>query len=312
MTDEDAPSAVDVVIVAFNSAARLRTLLPTIVSAHGIGMVVVVDHGSDDSASVAEAAGAVSIRDASNPGFGAGQNNGRTRTTAPFLLILNPDLTIDIGAVTRALGAFVDPTIAGVQGVIRSAATGSPERSAGRLIGPWHLWGRLIHARALLRIGLVQGLVRRSASFSDHVDRATERPRRVEALGATATLFRVEALNSVDGFDERIFMYGEDQDLCARLGAAGWGLLTLPDEWAVHGDGESSPSSWDRERAFWNGTLSCAALHWETAPWFLGVLAATARAITLGVRRPRHTGAALRSVLFEPLLLRRQSTVTRS
>ena len=57
-------------------------------------------------------------------------------------------------------------------------------------------------------------------------------------------------------------MYGEDQDLCARLGAAGWRLLSVPEDWAVHGDGESSPSSWDRERAFWNGTLSYAALHW--------------------------------------------------
>ena len=260
MTDEDAASTIDVVIVAFNSAARLRVLLPTVVGAYGIGTVVVVDHGADGCASIAEAAGAVSIRDASNPGFGAGQNNGRRLTTAPFVLVLNPDLTIDIGAVTRAVGAFADPTIAGVQGVIRAASTGAPERSAGRLFGPWHLWGRLTHARALLRIGPVRGLVRRSARFSDHVDRVPERPRTVEALGATATLFRVAALNSVDGFDERIFMYGEDQDLCVRLGAAGWRLLTVPEDWAVHGDGESAPSSWDRELAFWNGTLSYAAL----------------------------------------------------
>ena len=59
MTDEDAPSTVDVVIVAFNSAARLRALLPTVVGAHGIGTVVVVDHGTDGSASIAAAEGAV-------------------------------------------------------------------------------------------------------------------------------------------------------------------------------------------------------------------------------------------------------------
>ncbi len=38
MTDEDAASTVDVVIVAFNSAARLRALLPTVVGANGIGI----------------------------------------------------------------------------------------------------------------------------------------------------------------------------------------------------------------------------------------------------------------------------------
>ena len=38
MTDEDAASTIDVVIVAFNSAARLRALLPTVVGANGIGI----------------------------------------------------------------------------------------------------------------------------------------------------------------------------------------------------------------------------------------------------------------------------------
>jgi N-acetylglucosaminyl-diphospho-decaprenol L-rhamnosyltransferase len=304
MTDEDAASTVDVVIVAFNSASRLRALLPTVVGASGIGAVVVVDHGADGSASIAEAAGAVSIRDASNPGFGAGQNHGRRLTTAPFVLVLNPDLAVDVDAVIRAVETFADPTIAGVQGVIRSASTGAPERSAGRLIGPWHLWGRLVHARALLRLGPVRHVARRSARFSDHVERVTDRPRPVEALGATATLFRVEALNGVGGFDERIFMYGEDQDLCARLGAAGWRLLTIPDDWAVHGDGESAPSSWDRERAFWNGTLSYAALHWSTPSWLAGLAAGIVRTLTLVARRPRRFVSVVRSLVVEPIRLR--------
>jgi N-acetylglucosaminyl-diphospho-decaprenol L-rhamnosyltransferase len=305
MTDEDAASAVDVVIVAFNSATRLRALLPTVVGADGIGVVVVVDHGADGSASIAEAAGAVAVRDPSNPGFGAGQNHGRKLTSAPFVLVLNPDLTIDIDAVVRAVGSFADPTVAGVQGVIRRASTGAPERSAGRLIGPWHLWGRLVHARALLRVGPVRTVARRSARFSDHVDRVTVGPRPVEALGATATLFRLEALNGVGGFDERIFMYGEDQDLCARLGAAEWQLLTVPDEWAVHGDGESAPSSWERERAFWNGTLSYAALHWSMPGWLAGLAAGIVRTFTLAARRPRRSVSVVRGLVVEPIRLRR-------
>jgi GT2 family glycosyltransferase len=220
------------------------------------------------------------------------------------VLVLNPDLTIDIDAVTRAVEHFEDPTIAGVQGIIRAASTGAPERSAGRLLGPWHLVGRLTHARALLRIGLVRAVVRRSAHFSDHVDRVPDRLRPVEALGSTATLFRAEALACVGGFDERIFMYGEDQDLCARLGEAGWQLLSAPDDWAVHGDGESAPSTWDRERAFWNGTLSYAALHWSTRSWLLGLTAGIGRSLGLIARRPRHIRSVVQSLVAEPIRLR--------
>ena len=249
MTDEDAASTIDVVIVAFNSAARLRALLPTIVGAYGIGTVVVVDHGADGSAGIAEAAGAVSIRDASNPGFGAGQNNGRRLTTAPFVLVLNPDLTIDIGAVTRvsrSLRGSDDRRRTGRHPGGDDGRARAQRRATLRAVAP--LGAADPRPRACCGSDAVRGLARRSARFSDHVDRVSERPRPVEAARRDCDpVPSRSALNSVDGFDERIFMYGEDQDLCVRLGAAGWRLLTVPEDWAVHGDGESALSSWNRE-----------------------------------------------------------------
>jgi GT2 family glycosyltransferase len=100
-------------------------------------------------------------------------------------------------------------------------------------------------------------------------------------------------------------MYGEDQDLCARLGAAGWRMLTVPGEWAVHGDGESAASSWDRELAFWNGTLSYAELQWSTPEWHAGLAAGIVRALTLAVRRPRGFVSVVRRLVVEPIHLRR-------
>ena len=200
--------------------------------------------------------------------------------------------------------AFADPTIAGVQGVIRAASTGASERSAGRLLGPWHLWGRLTHARSCC--GSAPYVASRAVRLASPItSTASPRPRPVEALGATATLFRVAALNSVDGFDERIFMYGEDQDLCVRLGATGWRLLSLPEDWVVHGDGESAPSSWCRELAFWNGTLSYAALNWSTPEWLVGLAAGIGRSIGLIARRPGQVRSVVKGLMIEPTRLRR-------
>ncbi len=53
------------------------------------------------------------------------------------------------------------------------------------------------------------------------------------ASGA-ATLFRREAYASVGGFDEAIFMYGEDVDLSWRLRARGWRITYQPTCAVVH------------------------------------------------------------------------------
>jgi GT2 family glycosyltransferase len=53
------------------------------------------------------------------------------------------------------------------------------------------------------------------------------------ASGA-ATLFRREAWEAVGGFDEALFMYGEDVDLSWRLRAAGWRLTYQPRCAVVH------------------------------------------------------------------------------
>ena len=53
-------------------------------------------------------------------------------------------------------------------------------------------------------------------------------------MSGAATLFRRSAFEAVAGFDEAIFMYGEDVDLSWRLRAAGWRLTYRPKCAVVH------------------------------------------------------------------------------
>jgi GT2 family glycosyltransferase len=53
-------------------------------------------------------------------------------------------------------------------------------------------------------------------------------------VSGAATLLRRSAFEAVDGFDEAIFMYGEDVDLSWRLRAAGWRLTYQPRCAVVH------------------------------------------------------------------------------
>jgi GT2 family glycosyltransferase len=303
------PPAIDVSIVAFGSAERLRALLPALVRHPAIRTVVVVDHGDGGSAGVAAELGATAVHDPANPGFGAGQNHGRRLTRAPFLLVLNPDLTVDVDAVTAAVDAFDEPLVAAVQGVIVNETTGAPERSRGRSIRPVHLWGRLVHARSLLRLRVVRAAARHVPLLRDHVERVPPRVLDVEWLAATAVLFRRDALDDVGGFDEQFFLYGEDLDLCRRLTDRGWRLLASPDVWAHHASGESSGDRWRRELVWWEGTLRFACLHWSGGSWALGASAGAARAVTLALRHPSRSLDVVRRLVVDPVRRRRAARV---
>ena len=296
----------DVVVVAYDSRDEIAGCLASVQGAEGLGMVVVVDHGSDGSADVAAATGATVVRDPSNPGFGAGHNGGVGRTTAPAVLLLNPDARLVPGAVAQGLTVLGERTgVAAVQGVVLDADSGDPERSAGVALGPAHLWGRALRLRSLLGWGPVRRLAGRVPSLSDHVDRVPDTVSEVESLAATALLVRRSAFDEVSGFDERYFLYGEDVDLCRRLRGAGWTLVALPVPWATHRAGSSHRSEWRREVQWWRGTMIYAARWYDPRAWTSAVGAAVVRAVTLAVRRPRRAGDAWQSMVAEPRRVRR-------
>ena len=302
----DPEARFDVVVVAYDSLAEIADCLASVQGAEGLGTVVVVDHGSDGSADVAAACGATVVRDPSNPGFGAGHNGGVGRTTAPAVLLLNPDARLVPGAVARGLAVLDErPRVAAVQGVVLDADGGGPERSAGVALGPAHLWGRALRLRSLLGWGPVRRLAGRVPSLSDHVDRVPDDVSEVESLAATALLVRRSAFAEVGGFDERYFLYGEDVDLCRRLRGAGWTLVALPVPWATHRAGSSHRSEWRREVQWWRGTMIYAARWYEPRAWASAVGAAVVRAVTLAARRPGRARDAWRSVVAEPCRVRR-------
>ncbi|HEV3449899.1 MAG TPA: glycosyltransferase family 2 protein [Acidimicrobiia bacterium] len=303
-------ATLDVVIVAYDSRATIGSCVRAARALPGVGEVLVVDHGRDGSAAEAQDAGAGVVRDTSNPGFGAGQNHGVRETTAPFVLLCNPDAVVD--AVGVAAGARLladDPSVAAVQGVIVHRGSGSPERSQGRELGPVHLLGRAVGARRLLRHDPARRLARRIRGVADHVDRVPTTPTAVESLAATALLVRRRAFDQVRGFDSGYFLYGEDLDLCRRLRADGWRLVALPERFAVHDGGGSSVTPVGRELAWWRGTLRFAARWWSRPAWCAAVAAAALAWLRLSVRHPARAGDAARALFIGPGRDRRERRV---
>ncbi len=197
--------------------------------------VVVVDNASaDGSAEVTETrsgAGVRLIRETMNTGFAAAVNRGLRETSAPWVLLLNPDCAPHPDFVGRLLGAVVERPEDREIG----AVTGRLLRAADASLAPSHV---------LDAAGMVV------TASGRHFDRGAGEPddgrysHPAWVFGGTgaATLFRRSALDDVaypDGqvLAESFFAYREDAELAWRLQWRGWRCLYVPDAVAVHGRG---------------------------------------------------------------------------
>jgi GT2 family glycosyltransferase len=145
-----------------------------------------------------------------NVGFGAGHNLlARQAGAADRLLILNPDVEfIQPASMDRLWAALGDTPGAKAAGPRLVTEQGAPQRwDHGRLRGP----------RA--RIAMLAG---------DSYWRPTDRSQVVAWVSGAVLLVDRAAFEEVGGFDERFFLYKEEEDLCLQLRRRGHRILYEP------------------------------------------------------------------------------------
>jgi GT2 family glycosyltransferase len=182
--------------------------------------VLVVDDGStDDSAAIAEAAGARVLRLAENGGFARAANAGVAAVSAEAVALVNTDVVLDANWLERAVGAL-EPGAGAV-------ATKMVDLEDPRV---------LYSAGDVLRR---DGVCEQRGRFE--LDRgAYDEPGEVFSACAGAALYRRAAVLGAGGFDERLGMYLEDVELGLRLRLAGWGCAWEPRAVARHAGAGSS------------------------------------------------------------------------
>jgi len=150
-----------------------------------------------------------------NLGFGGGHNLLARGTDAPYLLILNPDVEIcGAGSVERLLAV--------VMGGDRVVAAGP------KLVGPDDAAQPYDHGR--LRGIRAEVALRGGHSYW----RATEVRQEVAWVSGAAMVLDRDAFTAVGGFDEKLFLYKEDEDLCLRLREAGDRVIYEPAVRVLH------------------------------------------------------------------------------
>ncbi|HEY8565386.1 MAG TPA: glycosyltransferase family 2 protein [Beijerinckiaceae bacterium] len=269
------------IVVCHDSAHALPDCLDAL-AGQGVPTIVVDNASTDGSAALAEARGARVLRLGRNEGYGRANNRGVAAADAPFALILNPDVILDDGAAAALVA------------------------SAARLPDAAILAPRLVEADGRVffqpRSHLAPYLKNPGGRL--HVP---EGEACTPFVSGACLLVRRDAFLALGGFDENIFLFYEDDDLCRRAADAGHSILYVPQAGARHGRGRSSAPAPGRVfRSRWHQAWSKAYVSRkyglpDTARAMLALNAPKAAAALLTMRRStieRYAGSAAGALAF--------------
>ncbi len=234
---------VDVVIVNYKSAdhtARCVAAVHAVAASDGVTAHAIVVNNADApamlDAAIANSGGAMVLHNAANTGFGAACNQGAARGDAPYILFLNPDATLEPGALRLCRDFLADPAQAafGIVGPEIVDAAGTFVLSCSPLPTPRDLLFRTV--------GLHLILPNRGYPYLSAADHAHSGP--VGQVMGAALMIRRDLFAQLQGFDEGFFLYYEEVDLCAHARAMGKGCYYLKEARVRHvGAGSSGQDS---------------------------------------------------------------------
>lgn len=195
-----------IVIINYNSGDVIGDALAPLA---GTFPLVIIDNGTQDG-SLARLQrtypDATYIINDDNQGFGTAINQGMERVETEFALLLNPDALIDLEAIRHLLEIAENDPAAGIVAPYLS----SPNR------------------------GLELDIMGPHETNHGPADIVPEGDFCTWFATAAVWLIRKSALSEIGGFDENLYVYAEDLDICRRLSLAGYSIIVAPEARGTH------------------------------------------------------------------------------
>ncbi len=220
-----------IVIVNWNGLAVLRPCLASIFgSPQGLELEVIVVDNSSTDASVEmvqrEFPKTVLVRNQRNLGFAAANNQAFAVARGRYVLLLNNDTLVLVGALAASVRYLDAHPGVGALG----CRVEFPDRSFQTSCYRFNDLPELVMGR-LLPLGSVGG---ERLNMGRYWGRQFTEPTEVDVVAGCFLIVRKEVLASVGGFDEDFFMYGEDEEWCSRIKRAGWRIIYFPGATIIH------------------------------------------------------------------------------
>ena len=229
---------VSVLIVSFNTRELTLACLESVYAqTQDVEFeVIVVDNASTDGSAAAVEEGFSAVRLlalSENRGFAAATNLAAEHARGEFLLLLNPDTVVLVGAVQQLVRFAREQGGRGVFGGRTLYPDGSLNHAS--------CWGRITLWSTLCEASGLSSLLRRSRWLDPESLGSWRRDevRDVDIVSGCLMLIDHGSWRELGGFDPAFFMYGEDADLCLRAAARGLPVRIDPRSLVVHYGGAS-------------------------------------------------------------------------
>ncbi len=222
---------VRVVVVTWSSDEVLPDFLGSLPAAVSQAVEVVVADNASPAGAPAVPDGVRLLETGGNLGYGKAANLGASGFEGDWLVVANPDVHWEPGALDELLAAgrrwpsagCLGPAIRTVDGKLYPSARAFPSlgRGLGHAVFGWwwpaNPWTRSYRAESGSPVEGPAGW-----------------------LSGSLMLLRRQAWEQVGGFDPKFFMYCEDMDLCRRLAEAGWQNVYVPSAVITHVGGHAT------------------------------------------------------------------------
>lgn len=224
-------SKLSIIIVNWNTCELLRSCLYSIFRYCGdlAPEIIVSDNASTDGSVEmvkSEFPMVMLLENRENLGFGSANNRGLQKATGDMILFLNPD--------TQFIDASLKKTIAFYQQRLEAGFVGCRLLNADHSLQPsaFQFPGLLAHLAVNLGLHIFLPTVyRKKIAF---LPRDHDNTFPVAWMRGAFLLINKEKLHRIGIFDEAIYMYGEDLDLCLRARQTGLTNYYFADARIVH------------------------------------------------------------------------------
>lgn len=190
-----------------------------------------------------------------NVGFGKAQNAAVKLAQGEYVLICNPDVEVQEGALDRLLEFADQQKDFGVIGPRLLYVDGGVQESARRFPRISDLVVKRLGLSKMFPKGMKKYLMKGHNFFS---------PTKVDWLVGAVMLMKREQFLKIGGFDDRFFLFFEDTDLCRRLHEEELGVWYLPDSEFFHSKERLSERGfWPFKKVFWIHLASAGKYFWK-------------------------------------------------
>jgi len=214
-----------IIILSYNTKNLLLKCVQSVVAKYSDQIkkneleLIVVDNASvDGSVQAIEKVKEIKlIENKENYGFSKGNNIGAGKASGEYILFLNSDTKVEDQGLLKMIDFLDNNKNAGILGGSLLNLDGSKQSSCGNFYNLFNLTIALMAGERL-------GLIRKRPAKIDKVD----------WVSGASMMVRRNLFEKLRGFDEKLFMYMEDMELCFRAKKLGYQTFFYPEVKIIH------------------------------------------------------------------------------